>query len=185
MKKIKRFEDFIKESVNEFLIKKTSKVDFESMLDNYSDEVLVNKEVLMSKAQEDEFKGDLKEVKSRKSGRKVLIYRPSINISSTLESHEENGDLFIFIEEGHFDEYGDPEDGIEIGYSVLTVYKSDSKVDEDDIDTIDEMSNDKDVYEEVGSVKVKFWEGEDREEIIEVVKGDIDISKVKILFPSL
>lgn len=192
--KIKSFQAFVKENLDEFVTSIMSEEEFTDTLDSYRDKgAFVNDDILLTKAREDGFKGDLKPVRSKKSGNVVLIYRPSINIGSTLavaESNEENQYYYIFVGEDEFDEYGDPEDGYEIGYSVMDVYMIPREIDEHDNALIseieDEVVYDKDV-EPVAKAKVKFWEGSEMTEVLEIVSGDknIDVDKITLLYPEL
>jgi len=92
MKRIKSLKEFkdakkLNENVDEFLGTKTEVTEdqFVDMIDVFRDkDMMINDEVLLKKAREDQFKGDLKPVKSKKSGQVVLIYRPSINIGSSM-----------------------------------------------------------------------------------------------------
>jgi hypothetical protein len=102
-KTILKFKDFVNENVDEFVTATMTEDDFVAQLDQYKDKnIVVNDEVLLSKAKEDGFKGDLRPVKSKKTGKVVLIYRPSINIGSTLATAESK------VNES--DAYGDAED---------------------------------------------------------------------------
>lgn len=88
-KDILSFKEFLKENVEEFVTSTMTEDDFTAQLDTYRDKnMIVNDEVLLTKAREDGFKGDLRPVKSKKTGKVVLIYRPSINIGSTMATAE-------------------------------------------------------------------------------------------------
>jgi len=83
--KILRFEEYIAEKVDEFVTATMTEEEFIEQIDRRKGEgMVVNDDVLLTKARKDGFKGDLKPVRSKKTGRTVLIYRPSINIKSTL-----------------------------------------------------------------------------------------------------
>jgi len=194
--KIISFSDFKKnklnENVEEFITSTVTEEDFIQDIDEWKNKAFINQEVILSKAREDNFKGDLKAVRSKKTGKTVLIYRPSINIGSMMTTATESAEgiesnYYIFVGEDQFDEYGEAEDGIEIGYSVMPIYMMEEDVDEHDNDRIAELKRETYDMEPIAKAKVKFWEGEDKTEVLEIVEGDksIDINKIELLYPTL
>jgi len=98
IKSHKEFKEFkeakkLNENVDEFISvsNEVTEEQFIKMIDVFRDkDMMINDEVLLKKAREDQFKGDLKPVRSKKSGQIILIYRPSINIGSKMTT-ESNG----------------------------------------------------------------------------------------------
>lgn len=94
-----------------------------------------------------------------------------------------NKDFFVFIDEGDFDEQGEPEGEIAVGFSTLEVFNIPG-LRADNQKKVDEASENRKKYKVVGKVLVKFWEG-DREEINKVVEGEFSKDDVTMIYPSL
>lgn len=84
-KKTLNFKEF-NENIEEFKSSNMTENEFNNIINKWRNKAIVNDEILLSKAKEDNFKGDLKPVKSKKTGKTVLIYRPSINMRSMMNT---------------------------------------------------------------------------------------------------
>jgi len=126
----------------------------------------------------DSYEDHYKKTSKKTNDNKMHNYKSFIN-----EKHNKLN-YYVFIEENEFDEYGEPENGVEIGYSTLNVYALDEHVDEHDNDYISDLLSSISDMEPIGTAKIKFLEGEDTTEILEVSNG-IDINSITLLYPTL
>ena len=88
----------------------------------------------------------------------------------------------VFIDEQWFDESNPEEYPDYEGISWLTVYEV-GYVYEEDMDEIEELSNNRDDLEVVGEALVGF--SEEWCEVVEVTEGDFDKDDVTTLYPPL
>jgi hypothetical protein len=100
------------------------------------------------------------------------------------EDHEPLG-FYVFIDEGEFDEYGEPEGEYQIGYSTLDVYAIPGGVDPHDSEEVDAVSDKRSEYKVIGQAKVKFWEGTEKLEVQSVTNSEVMPDDIEFLYPNL
>lgn len=172
MAQVKRFEEFRadkkSESVNEFFKSKEKKAEltatkkaFEDKLKEFKDKGFeVDAEFLTKKAEENKYRGELKAVKSKKSGKVMVIYKEGLTklqkIASGSGSSTRNENVEIEEEIDEIDEIDEMDESIdEMEEFDCSDYEDEDEEDEEDVE---------DIMEEVE-------EFEDEEEVENLTEG--------------